>query len=75
MVGWLIALIEIDIIGYAYEKKGSTSCHRQLQVRSRPSPGAIAASVSPPHSGSSRRGRTSSSPADGNASSMRRRSK
>jgi hypothetical protein len=34
---------------------------------------AIAASVSPPHSGSSPRGRTSSSPADGHVSSRRRR--
>jgi hypothetical protein len=34
---------------------------------------AIAASVSPPPSASSQRGRTSASPADGHVSSMRRR--
>jgi hypothetical protein len=32
IVRLLIALIEIDIIGYAYEKKGFKSCHRHLRV-------------------------------------------
>jgi hypothetical protein len=32
IVRLLIALIEIDIIGCAYEKKGFKSCHRHLRV-------------------------------------------